>query len=260
MIAMPVIPIKTKEEILLMREACRIATLVLEGMKKAAVPGINTYDLDQCGRRLMEEHGAESACYNYQLGSLRFPAYTCISINEEIVHGIGRLQRVLQVGDIVSIDVVVRYRGYIGDNAYTVALEPVDKKVHQLIETTKEALFLGIKEARAGRFVGDISHAIQKHVEKAKLSVVEEFVGHGVGKAMHEPPPIPNFGQRRQGPMLRAGMVLAIEPMVNLGTHHFDMAADGWTAITKDRKPSAHFEHTVLVREGEPEILTNWKN
>jgi methionyl aminopeptidase len=250
------IPIKSQREIETMRQAGRIAANILELLCRAVAPGVNTHDLDQLGRSLMETHGVESACYGYVIDGRRYPSFTCISINDEIVHGIGSIRRVLRAGDIVSIDVSVRYRGFIGDNARTVPVGPVTDEIHSLLTVTREALDHAIACARSGNRVGEISHAIEQHVRGHGFGVVREFVGHGVGRTMHEPPQIPNFGSRRQGDRLRPGMTLAIEPMVTLRPTHTVIDADGWTARTADRCPSAHFEHTVLITPQEPEILT----
>jgi methionyl aminopeptidase len=248
--------IRSDEEIQTIREACQIAATVLKQLVDAVEAGMTTYDLDQLGRKAIKALGAESACYNYRAGDHVFPAYTCLSINEEIVHGIGTLRRVIQPGDVVSIDVVVRHRGFIGDNATTVLIEPVAEENASLIEATRESLDYAISFARAGNRVGDISNAVERFIKRHHYGIVREFVGHGVGKTMHEPPQIPNFGRRGSGALLKPGMCLAIEPMINLGTGKVDMLDDGWTAVTKDRKASAHFEHTVLVTNGDPEILT----
>lgn len=252
--------IRSDEEIQSIREACQIAATVLKQLVDSVEEGMTTYDLDQLGRKAIEELGAESACYNYRNGEHVFPAYTCLSVNEEIVHGIGTMRRTIQPGDVVSIDVVVRHRGMIGDNAQTVLIEPAtgdlaDKNA-ALIEATRESLNYAISFARAGNRVGDISNAVERFIKRHNYGIVREFVGHGVGKTMHEPPQIPNFGRRGSGALLKPGMCLAIEPMVNAGTGKVDMLDDSWTAVTRDRKPSAHFEHTVLVTNGEPEILT----
>lgn len=252
------IPIKSQEEIEGMRIACRMAATVLDRMASLVAPGVNTYDLDQAARGFMEELGCESACLNYPAsrGGSPYPGYTCISVNEEVVHGIGSLQRVLSQGDNISLDVVVSYQGFLGDNARTLLLEPASSEMEFLVKSTEEALYHAIDFARAGNRVGDISHAVQKFVEARNLSVVREFVGHGIGRNMHEEPQIPNFGKKGKGELLKAGMTLAIEPMVNLGTPQVEIASDGWTAVTRDRKPAAHFEHTVLITEDGPEILT----
>jgi len=249
-------PIRSDEEIQSIREACQIAATVLEKMIRATEAGVSTYDLDQLGRKAIEAHGAKSACYNYRSGSNSFPAFTCISVNEEIVHGIGTLQRVIQPGDVVSLDVVVNYNGFIGDNASTVLIEPVAEENARLISATRESLDYAITFARAGNRVGDLSNAVERYIKRHKYGIVREFVGHGVGRTMHEAPQIPNFGRRGSGALLKPGMALAIEPMINLGTHKVKMLKDGWTAVTADGKPSAHFEHTVLVTNGDPEILT----
>jgi methionyl aminopeptidase len=190
------------------------------------------------------------------VGSRRFPSYSCLSVNEEVVHGIGSVNRILQDGDVVALDVVVSYQGFIGDNACTVAVGEIPAETRKLLEVTQEALRKGISRAVAGKRVGDISSAVQRHVETNGFSVVREFVGHGVGVSMHEEPQIPNFGRPGTGPKLRPGMTLAIEPMVNLGRPEVEVLADGWTVTTRDRTPSAHFEHTVLITDGAPEVLT----
>jgi methionyl aminopeptidase len=250
------IPIKNKEGIARMRESCAIAALVLKQLKELVRPGITTYDLDQAARDFIAQHGARSACYGYQLGNRRFPAYTCLSVNEEVVHGIGSLKRVLKDGDVVSLDVVIEYNGYIGDNATTVPLGAVSPKVAELLKVSEEALYLGIKQATVGNRIGDISHAIQTYVESHGFGVVRDLVGHGVGISMHEEPQIPNFGRKNSGAKIKPGMTLAIEPMVNLGTYRTKTLSDGWTIVSADNSPSAHFEHTVLTTENGPEILT----
>lgn len=248
--------IRSDEEIQSIREACQVAATVLKQLVDTVEEGMTTYDLDQLGRKAIEELGAESACYNYRAGNSVFPAYTCLSLNDEIVHGIGTMRRTIQPSDVVSIDVVVRYRGFIGDNAQTVLIEPVAEENANLIEATRESLNYAINFARAGNRVGDISNAVERFIKRHNYGIVRDFVGHGVGKTMHEPPQIPNFGRRGSGSLLKPGMCLAIEPMINLGTGKIEMLDDGWTAVTKDRKNSAHFEHTVLVTNADPEILT----
>lgn len=250
------IPIKNKEGIARMRESCAIAALVLKQLKELVRPGITTYDLDQAARDFIAQHGARSACYGYQIGNRRFPAYTCLSVNEEVVHGIGSMKRVLRDGDVVSLDVVIEYNGYIGDNATTVPLGTVAPKVAELLKVSEEALYLGIKQATVGNRIGDISHAIQTYVESHGFGVVRDLVGHGVGVSMHEEPQIPNFGRKNSGDKIKPGMTLAIEPMVNLGTWRTKTLSDGWTIVTADNAPSAHFEHTVLTTDNGPEILT----
>jgi methionyl aminopeptidase len=250
------IPIKNSEAIKRMRESCAIAATVLSKLKEQVRPGITTYDLDQIGRDLIAGFGARSACYGYQLHSRRYPAYTCLSVNEEVVHGIGSLKRILRDGDIISLDVVLEYNGYVGDNATTVPVGVIAPRTAELLQVTQEALALGIKQAQVGNRIGDISHAVQTFVEAHGFGVVREMVGHGVGREMHEEPQIPNFGRKNSGEKIKPGMTLAIEPMVNLGGYQVKTLSDGWTVVTTDGKPSAHFEHTVLTTDSGPEILT----
>jgi methionyl aminopeptidase len=250
------IPIKSKEGIARMREACAIAAAVLDSLKPLVRPGISTMDLEEAGRAEIARLGARSACYGYQHGSRRYPAYTCISVNEEVVHGIPSFKRILREGDIVSLDIVLEYNGYIGDNAFTVPVSPVSAEIQKLLRVTREALDLGISAAQVGNRIGDISSTVQTHVEGHGFSVVRDMVGHGVGVAMHEPPEIPNFGRRGSGDRIKPGMTFAIEPMVNLGGYATRTLSDGWTVVSADGSPSAHFEHTVLTSEKGPEILT----
>jgi methionyl aminopeptidase len=250
------IPIKNSDAIKRMRESCAIAATVLSKLKEQVRPGITTYDLDQIGRDLIAGFGARSACYGYQLHSRRYPAYTCLSVNEEVVHGIGSLKRILRDGDIISLDVVIEYNGYVGDNATTVPVGAIAPRTAELLQVTQEALALGIKQAQVGNRIGDISHAVQTFVESHGFGVVREMVGHGVGREMHEEPQIPNFGRKNSGEKIKPGMTLAIEPMVNLGDYRVKTLSDGWTVVTTDGKPSAHFEHTVLTSDSGPEILT----
>ncbi|MFY9923340.1 MAG: type I methionyl aminopeptidase [Opitutaceae bacterium] len=250
------IPIKDKEGIIRMREACAMAATVLDLLKPLVRPGITTMDLEEAGRAEIARLGARSACFGYQHGSRCYPAHTCISVNEEVVHGIPSFKRVLREGDIVSLDIVLEYNGYIGDNAFTVPVSPVSQRVESLLRVTREALDLGIRAAQVGNRIGDISSAIQTYVEGHGFSVVRDMVGHGVGVSMHEPPEIPNFGRRGAGDKIRPGMTFAIEPMVNLGGYETRTLPDGWTVVSADGSPSAHFEHTVLMSEKGPEILT----
>jgi methionyl aminopeptidase len=250
------IPIKDRIGIAKMREACAIAATVLEQLKPLVRPGITTQDLEEAGRESIARLGARSACYGYQHGSRRYPAHTCISVNDEVVHGIPSFRRVLREGDVVSLDIVVWHDGYVGDNAFTVPVGSVPPEVEKLLRVTQEALSVGIRQAQAGNRIGDISAAIQAFVESHGFSVVRDMVGHGVGSAMHEPPEIPNFGRKGTGEKIKPGMTLAIEPMVNLGGYKTKTLADGWTIVTADGSPSAHFEHTVLTTERGPEILT----
>ncbi len=252
------IPIKNKDGIAKMREACAIAARVLHGLKGMVQPGITTYDLDQAARKLIEENGARSACHGYQIGHRRFPAYTCLSVNEEVVHGIGSLKRILREGDIIALDVVIEKNGYIGDNAFTVPVGKISAQQQKLLDVTREALVLGIAAAKVGNRIGDISETVQKYVEAHGFSVVRDMVGHGVGTSMHEEPQIPNFVdcKKSRTDLIKPGMTLAIEPMVNIGTYKIKTLGDGWTIVTADGSHSAHFEHTVLTTENGPEILT----
>jgi methionyl aminopeptidase len=250
------IPIKDKIGIVKMREACAIAATVLDQLKPLVRPGVTTQDLEEAGRDWIARLGARSACFGYQHGSRRYPAHTCISVNEEVVHGIPSLRRVLREGDIVSLDIVVWHDGYVGDNAATLPVGPISPALEKLLRVSREALDLGIRQAQVGNRIGDISHAIQIHCESHGFSVVRDMVGHGVGIAMHEPPEIANFGRRGSGEKIKPGMTLAIEPMVNLGGFKTKTLADGWTHVTSDGQPSAHFEHTVLTSDSGPEILT----
>ena len=222
---------------------------MLESLKPLVRPGVTTQDLEEAGREMMSRLGARSACYGYQHGSRRYPAHTCISVNEEVVHGIPSLRRVLREGDVVALDVVVWHDGYVGDNAFTVPVGKISSVDARLLSVTREALEIGIRQAVVGNRIGDISHSIQAHVEAAGFSVVREMVGHGVGVAMHEPPEIPNFGRRSSGEKIKPGMTLAIEPMVNVGGYKIRTLADGWTVVTADGSRYAHFEHTVLTTE-----------
>jgi methionyl aminopeptidase len=250
------IPIKSKEGISRMREACAMAATVLDSLKPLVRPGITTMDLEEAGRAEIARLGARSACYGYEHGSRRYPAHTCISVNDEVVHGIPSFKRILREGDIVSLDIVLEYNGYIGDNAFTVPVLPVSAGVQKLLRVTREALDLGIQAAVVGNRIGDISHTIQTFVEGHGFGVVRDMVGHGVGVEMHEPPEIPNFGRKGTGDRIKPGMTFAIEPMVNLGGYATKILPDGWTVVSADGSPSAHFEHTVLTSEKGPEILT----
>lgn len=245
------IKIKDKFELEGMRASGRLAATVREKVKSQIAPGVRTSDLDAYAIELTQKLGGRSAFFGYR----GFPGNICISVNDEVVHGIPG-PRVIRLGDIVSIDVGVVYDGFIGDNATTVMVGVTDPDVIRLVEATERALHLGIAQAVAGNRLSDISHAVEREGKKNRLSIVKDFVGHGVGREMHEDPQIPNFGPPGRGPRLREGMTLALEPMFNLGTEEVEVMADGWTVLTRDRKPSAHFEHTVAVHEGQAEILT----
>jgi methionyl aminopeptidase len=243
--------LKTERDLEAMRPACQIARRVLEEVSAWIAPGRTTREVDQYAAALIKRYGARSAFLGYR----KYPCHVCISVNEEVVHGLANDRR-LQFGDTVSLDVGVIHNGFIGDNARTVAVGGCDLGVQRLMDVTERALYEGIAQAVPGNRVADISQAIQTYVEGNGFSVVREFVGHGVGRSMHEEPQVPNFVEGRSSPKLRPGMTLAIEPMVNAGVPDVKMLKDGWTVVTADGKRSAHFEHTVLVTEGEPEILT----
>lgn len=242
---------KSAREIAIMREAGRIAARVHEALREAIRPGVETRELDALADRLIREAGGVPTFKGYH----DFPASICTSINEEVVHGIPSSRR-LREGDIIAIDLGVTYRGYVGDCAYTWPVGEVSDEARRLLQVTQEALWLAIEQCRPGRHLGDIGHAVQQYVEAAGFSVVREYVGHGVGASMHEDPQVPNYGQPGTGVVLRPGMVLAVEPMVNAGTWEVRVLPDRWTVVTADGRYSAHFEHTVAITEGDPLILT----
>jgi len=248
--------VRNEQQMKSIRDAAQVAATVLDRMCELVAPGMNTYDLDQCGRRFIEELGAESACYKYQVGSRIYPAFTCLSVNEEVVHGIGSLDRTLKEGDVISVDVCTRYKGFIGDNCRTVGVGRLDPEKQRLLDVTEASMYEGIKAACKGNRVGKISSAVQRVVEKAGFSVIRDFVGHGVGRSLHEEPQIPNFGKPGNGPKLREGAVVCIEPMVNMGNYRVTMGDDGWTALSADGSASAHFEHTIIITKDGPEILS----
>lgn len=245
------IVIKTPEELEKMRVACRKTGRVLKKLADAVEPGITTGDLDAMMRRLTAEEGGKATFLNYN----GFPGAVCISINDEVIHGIPG-KRVVLPGDVVSLDAGVWYDGFTGDSAVTVMVGVTDSDVIRLVENTRRALAAGIAAVRPGAHLSDVSHAVQRAAEEAGLSVVREFVGHGVGRHLHEEPQIPNYGEPGHGPLLKPGMTLAIEPMLNLGRKEVSVLDDGWTVVTRDGRPSAHFEHTVAVLEGGAEVLT----
>ena len=247
------IPIKNEREIEKMREACRTASIVLDRVSVLIRPGITTGEIDQAAADYMGEEKCRSAFLGYR----GFPGNICISVNEEVVHGIGGTRRV-QYGDIVKLDIGVIKDGWVGDTATTVPAGVIDPKVQRLLQVTEEALDLAIACAYSGRRLGDLCATIEDEVVANGYSVVREFVGHGVGRKLHEEPQVPNYGRRGSGPKLKPGMTLAIEPMVNMGGSAVRVLEDDWTVVTMDSKPSAHFEHTVLITKGEPEILT-WR-
>lgn len=245
------ITLKSDREIAFMREAGKIVALAIEELKKAVAPGISTKELDAIAEKLIRKCGAIPAFKGYN----GFPASICASINEEVVHGIPGLRK-LKNGDIISIDVGAEINGYFGDAAITFPVGDIDPRLADLLKVTEESLYQGIKEARISNRLSDISHAVQLYVEDNGFSVVRQYVGHGIGTAMHEEPQVPNFGKPGRGPRLRHGMTIAIEPMVNMGNYEVYTKEDKWTVVTKDNLPSAHFEHTIVILEDGPEILT----
>lgn len=251
--------LKTREEIRLMREAGRIVARVHEALREMIRPGVTTAVLDRRAEEIIRAHDAVPAFLGYpHTGKNDFPASICASINEELVHGIPSEKRWLEPGDIISIDVGAIYRGWVGDSAWTYPVGQIDEESQRLLKVTEESLWAGIAQARPGNRLADISEAIEAHVRRHGFSVVREYTGHGVGRHMHEPPQVLNYvppGVGR-GPKLKPGMTLALEPMVNAGTWRTKVLTDGWTVVTADGKRSAHFEHTIALTEGEPEILT----
>jgi len=243
--------LKNERDIEAMRAAGAVASLVLNEVCSWISPGMTTREIDAYAASRIKQYGARSAFLGYK----KYPCTVCLSVNDQVVHGLANDRRV-QFGDIVSIDVGVIYEGYIGDTARTVAVGGCSPFAQRLLDVTERALYEGIAQARVGKRVADISRAIQTFVESNGFSVVREFVGHGVGRTMHEEPQVPNFVDGKSSPRLRAGMTIAIEPMVNAGGPAVEVLKDGWTVVTKDGLPSAHFEHTVLITEGEAEILT----
>ncbi len=239
-----------------MRVAGRSAATVLDRLCAMVAPGMSTWDIDEAGGEIMKEMGIQSACKGYRSGHRIFPSYTCLSVNEEVVHGIGIKEKILKEGDIISVDVCIREDGFIGDNCRTVPVGEVSPEVARLLRITEESLYVGLINAVHKNRVGDISSAVQQHVEAEGFAVITNFVGHGVGRTLHEDPQIPNFGKAGTGAQLRKGMAICIEPMVNTKSSGVKMAKDGWTALAEDNLPSAHFEHTLLVDDHRPEIIT----
>lgn len=245
------ISIKTQEEIEILREAGKILSGIVGELKGSLTSGVTTKSVDQLAEELIRSKNVLPAFKGYR----GFPGCVCMSVNEEVVHGIPS-QRVLKEGDIVSVDVGIIYKNYYSDTAVTVGIGEISKELKNLLDVTEQALYRGIDKARANNHLSDISHAIQVYVESKDLAIVREFVGHGIGRHLHEDPEIPNFGLPGQGPTLKEGMVFAIEPMVNLGSWQTTILEDGWTVVTKDGRPSAHFEHTIVITKNGPEILT----
>ena len=245
------IVIKDDTALAAMRESCRLAATVRDKVANAVAPGVRTKELGDYAESLIAEYGAESAF----LGYMGYPGQICVSVNDGVVHGIPGDRRI-EMGDIVSLDIGVKYRGYIGDTATTVMVGVSDPDVIRLVKATELALMAGMEKARSGGRLSDISHAIETVAKADGFTVVRDFVGHGIGRKMHEEPQIPNFGPAGKGPKLKRGMTLALEPMLNMGRAGVEVLGDGWTVLTKDRKPSAHFEHTIAVTEADAEILT----
>ncbi len=246
------VTIKSPREIELMRESCRLLSEVFLELEKKIEPGISTKEIDIEGDRLIRECGCIPNFLHYE----GYPASICVSVNEEVVHGIPSKKKKLKAGDIVSLDCGLIYKGYHSDMARTFAVGEVSPEVKQLIDVTKQSFFEGIKMARAGNFLYDISNAIDDYVSSYGYGIVRELVGHGIGTSLHEEPQIPNFRQKKHGIRLEPGMTLAIEPMIAMGAADVCWLEDDWTVVTEDGKPAAHYENTILITDGEPEILT----
>ena len=246
------IVLKSPREIELMRRGGHILADVMEHLKAVVRPGITTLEIDEEVEEFITSRGAAPAFKGYR----GFPATVCVSINEEVVHGIPSAQRRLKDGDIVGLDLGCIVEGYYADCAFTMSLGEIAPAVQRLLDVTRDSLELAIDECQPGRRLSDVSHAVQRHVEAHGLAVVRAFVGHGIGRALHEEPQVPNFGEPGRGPQLKPGMVLAIEPMVTMGSWEIRILDDGWTAVTKDGSLAAHFEHTIAIREHGPDVLT----
>lgn len=246
--------LKTPEEIQLMREACALTSRTLGEVAKYVTEGVTTHRLDAIAREYIADNGGRASCLGYE----GFPGAICCEVNEVIVHGFPS-NYALRPGDIIGIDLVVELNGFNGDMCYTFPVGDIDPATYQLLVTTKESLAKGIEACKAGNRIGDIANAVQTYCEHRGYSVVREMCGHGIGRSMHESPEVPNYGRRGTGPVIRNGMCLAIEPMINLGSRNIVIERDGWTCRTRDRKPSAHYEHTVAVIDGQPEILTSFE-
>jgi len=253
------VTIKSKKEIELMKEACRVVAILYDKLEKQIKPGMTTLEIDSLAEKIMRENGAIPAEKGYDIGMEGvppFPASICISINDEVIHGIPSKNRIIKDGDIVSVDTVALKNGFNGDAARTFMIGNVSKEAKRLVEVTKQAFFEGIKYAKPGYRIGDISHTIGEYVRSQGYSVVREFQGHGIGRQMHEDPGIPNYGKAGRGLRLEPGMTLAIEPMVIQGKPNILELDDGWTIITEDGSLAAHYENTILITEKEPEVLT----
>lgn len=246
------VTIKSQREIQLMRESCKLLADVFQNMERAIRPGISTHDIDALGEKLIRAHGCVPNFLNYY----GYPASICVSVNDEVVHGIPRKDHILQDGDIVSLDAGLIYKGYHSDMARTFGVGVISEDARLLIERTRESFFAGIKMAKSGNHLFEISNAIDAYIKPFGYGIVRDLVGHGIGTSLHEDPQIPNFAQRRRGVKLQAGMTLAIEPMINMGRADVEWLDDDWTVVTEDGSWSAHYENTILVTDGEPEILT----
>ena len=246
------VSIKSEREIELMRESCRLLAIVHKEMEEAIRPGMSTKDIDILGDSLIRKLGCIPNFKNYN----GYPASICVSVNEEVVHGIPHKNRILQEGDIVSLDAGLIYKGYHSDAARTHAVGQISPEAQRLIDATRESFFAGIKMAKQGNYLYDISNAIDAYIKPFGYGIVRDLVGHGIGTSLHEDPQIPNFAQRRKGPKLQAGMTLAVEPMINMGRPDVEWLDDDWTVVTEDGSLSAHYENTILITDGEPEILT----
>lgn len=246
--------LKTDEEIELMRESNRLVGMTLGELAKHIRPGVKTIELDKIAEEFIRSHGAIPSFLGYN----DFPFSLCISVNENVVHGFPS-EYELKDGDIISVDCGTEKNGFCGDSAYTFGVGELTEEVKALLRTTKESLYKGIEKAVEGNRVGDVGNAVQEYCEKRGYSVVRELVGHGIGRKMHEAPEVPNYGRRGTGALLKRGMCIAIEPMINMGSKNVVFESDGWTVRTKDRKPAAHFEHTVAIREGKADILSTFE-
>lgn len=246
------IVIKSNEELDLMRTAGKVTGLILNQLNDIIKPGVSTLDIDRFVEKTVKEHGmiaSEKGYYDY-------PASVCTSVNDEVVHGIPSADRILNTGDIVSVDLVVEYKGYMADACRTYAVGEISPEAKHLIDTAEKAFFNGIQFAKEGNRLGDISHEVQRTVEAEGFGVIRDFVGHGIGSDMHEDPQIPNYGKAGKGPRLQTGMTLAIEPMIVAGSYEVDVLTDNWTVVTVDGSLAAHYENTVVITDGEPELLT----
>ncbi len=252
--------LKTDEEIELMREANRLVGMTLGEVAKHIKPGVTPAQLDKIAKEFIYDHGAIPSFLGYKgaPGTVDFPGAICASVNDQVVHGFPT-DYILKDGDVISVDCGTEKNGFCGDSAYTFCVGEVAEDVKALLRTTKESLYLGIEKAIEGNRIGDIGEAVQTYCEKHGYSVVRELVGHGIGRKMHEAPEVPNYGKRGTGPLLKKGMCIAIEPMINMGSKNVVFENDGWTIRTRDRKPSAHFEHTVAIRQGKADILSTFE-